>query len=460
MGNNPSPSPPPSETPIVLNQSLQNVINDCGPNSSNICIKKTLLLPNNATTCTASGCTTTGPLCRVGVAQPVPYVCSNQNLLPTDTFCNINSENQATYVATGATCGSGFAGCVFNTGCCGPPFGNPGQPDNLPTGNFLIGCSGSNTTICDTIGGLGATNSKVYPDPQFYTSPNTTNYIGKLISTNNPLGGSQWPQACYYNKDTITSNPDILEAFYNTLTTTGYEDIPTLNTLDNMMSSVCALTSTNCPTIPARDNTAPTTCSRFVSNDKYGDLCRQWYTKSPSAASNVVTNYCRNNINAPECLTINYQNDPLYKEIVSTLGDIGSSTPPACWFAPLFSLNQSTSYFNPYMVTQSIEEDIQTLQTNRTCTANEVCANINRFIAGGDIDFENNKVNSYISCTNDNNSNGTNTSRTGQRGGGVIGFVEGIPRNIWFIIGGVILFLIILIIIIIIISIKKKPKTK
>lgn len=108
---------------------------------------------------------------------------------------------------------------------------------------------------------------------------------------------------CEYKVSTFKKKEDIDTWIYNWGRDRKFNDV--------IMPNFCKIESHKCPNEMSE-------CSRFISLDSEGKVCRAWAEHNVKLSNKVKMEICENG--GEECLCINRENDPLYRDIVENLG--------------------------------------------------------------------------------------------------------------------------------------------
>lgn len=147
----------------------------------------------------------------------------------------------------------------------------------------------------------------------------------------------------------------------------------------------CSLESYDCPLDPLSNPSNPSnlaSCSRFISTDPEGDICRSWAASYPEQADSIKTFYCHQpeNIYASECACVNKLYYPLYQTVKRDI-----SAPDLCFWFPC----SNTSQF----IVPSVETP-----NNVECPS--LCGLIINNFNGADIVFDE-EAEIYVNCLYD-----------------------------------------------------------
>jgi hypothetical protein len=204
----------------------------------------------------------------------------------------------------------------------------------------------------------------------------------------NPLGADV---KCTYDIG-FFSSPNDITTWLNTPWNNKAEAIQQYDSI--LMPNYCSVqvSGNSCPIDPATGARMPQ-CSRFVSTKADGDQCRQWAINSRTPgnvfasgnADAAMIAYC-NKYNTPDCLCLNRDQDPLYREFTSTgsgnnVNIIGDAQ---CWW--LNCVGKS-----------SLKNTLVTADLSRPCQTN-VCAQFNTISQGQMSAINNNEFEQKIDC--------------------------------------------------------------
>jgi len=151
-----------------------------------------------------------------------------------------------------------------------------------------------------------------------------------------------------------------------------------------LMPAFCSQPSQEkrCPIDPLTDEPM-NECSRLISTDAEGSLCRQWQSTNPGLADAAAQNYCSTFTQSPDCLCYNRATvDPIYRAVE---GEISNPTLDACWYRPC----QNSP---PYLIPPD-----QRIQPG-SCPST-ICQQVINFIDSPNSNININVANEVISCS-------------------------------------------------------------
>lgn len=254
------------------------------------------------------------------------YVCSTQTRCDGPGNCYRDTDIEE---AASNPCAYGYWSYKFND--CDFP------PGTLGFFNAPVSCTLPNDALCpvihDTTYSRGSGWSVVPPGTidLEYKSDVEKNYKNATIQ----------PITCSYGIDAFQTFGDILQYRYGFISTERAVDpqdaLDTLNMA--IMPEFCLLPSSDCPFDPLRPGhqEATSTCSRFISLDPEGELCRSWSAEYPAYADAVKVRYCQmsENLSKPECQCVNKSLNPIYNTL-----KVGVNTSDSCFWGPCDNSSQ------------------------------------------------------------------------------------------------------------------------
>lgn len=218
--------------------------------------------------------------------------------------------------------------------------------------------------------------SKIDPDlcPDIGTQPYTS------IFTSPPT------VKCTYDIATFQKSTDV-----NTWISNWGKDA---NFNKTIMPFFCSNLSTSCPIDPLTGQKM-SKCTKFVSINNDGTLCKSWSKDNVNAYNTTITKVCLNN-NTADCLCENRQQDALYTDIKMRLTEDVADN---CWWKPCTLPN--TYVINSY-------DNVET-----TCPA-DICTKIKEIIKYNNLDkkYSSSELNIKINCSIENPINNRVTTST------------------------------------------------
>jgi len=160
-------------------------------------------------------------------------------------------------------------------------------------------------------------------------------FLRDYRSNNALFNGDPVNTRCTYDVTKITTAAQIQEL------RRGIQGNADLNDVINreIMPTFCSLPSESC--------TEGGRCSRFLSTDDEGSLCRAWAGTVGALADSSKLAYCASNPNAQECKCINRASDPDYIRL--GLRSLGQDQ---CWYLPC---RNAETYLVPSVLQQPVQ---------------------------------------------------------------------------------------------------------
>mgnify|MGYP006285640963 CR=1 FL=1 len=156
-----------------------------------------------------------------------------------------------------------------------------------------------------------------------------------------------------------------------------------LNYVTRIMPEFCTKKTNMCPKNPVTSEQI-NECSRLISIDSEGEFCKSWKDKYQNIASETKNRYC-STFNTNECLCINREDDPLYKDIQNNLNN---DVPDKRWWKPCQDENEIN-----YLIPENMSNDEEFANDN-------ICIGVNYIINKNNLKqkYQSNEIKERIAC--------------------------------------------------------------
>jgi len=318
---------------------------------------------------------------------------------------------------------------------------NPSRP--------LVPCRQGDATIGSKLCGVGPAGVN-FCHSQYRCTPIDPSVCPILPGQPIATPTVEWTPGVAINSSANWSNPNVLnvQCGYNAADITTALQVGELQRVfsatnpqtqqaldDQLYPTFCSLPSNDCPPDPVTGEPR-SICSRFVSSDQEGALCRSWQARNLQQADTSKRRFCNTNPTSRECECINRSSNPTYQQL-----NPRQQSQDSCWWAPCRNSDA-------YLVTSDL------LNPTR-CP--DVCQQVNQFIADNTGQVNVNEIRQNLACGTETTTSGTiigelpsETNPQPETGQQVTNQSFFSKYGIWIIVGAIILLLLIAVLIFIV----------